>query len=91
MPRLLEALPRAEPWAPEAMATSASIAARFTGSAVRFGLGVPTRGSSGSWPNRPLTHAVERQAKQCYARSDVLERRRDVMEAWGAFLDGLDP
>ena len=33
-----------------------------------------------------LAHAVGSQVEQCYARSDVLERRREVMEAWGAFL-----
>ena len=33
-----------------------------------------------------LAHAVGNQVEQCYARSDVLERRREVMEAWGAFL-----
>jgi len=35
-----------------------------------------------------LAHAVGSQVEQCYARSDVLERRREVMEAWGAFLAG---
>ncbi|MCY3590319.1 MAG: hypothetical protein OXH32_01615 [Acidobacteria bacterium] len=33
-----------------------------------------------------LAHAVGSQVEQRYARSDVLERRREVMEAWGAFL-----
>ena len=33
-----------------------------------------------------LAHAVGSQVEQCYARSDVLERRRGVMESWGAFL-----
>ncbi len=28
-----------------------------------------------------LAHAVGGQVEQCYARSDVLERRREVMEA----------
>ena len=32
-----------------------------------------------------LAHAVGSQVEQCYARSDVLERRREVIEAWGAF------
>ncbi|MCY3927165.1 MAG: tyrosine-type recombinase/integrase [Acidobacteria bacterium] len=35
-----------------------------------------------------LAHAVGSQVEQCYARSDVLERRREVMEAWGTFLVG---
>ena len=37
---------------------------------------------------RALAHAGAGQVEQCYARSDVLERRREVMEAWGAFLVG---
>ena len=35
-----------------------------------------------------LAHAVGNQVEQSYARSDVLERRREVMEDWGAFLVG---
>ena len=30
--------------------------------------------------NRPLAYAVGSQVEQCYARSDVLERCREVME-----------
>ncbi|MCY4559316.1 MAG: hypothetical protein OXF79_23645 [Chloroflexi bacterium] len=33
-----------------------------------------------------LAHAVGSQVEQCYARSDCLERRRHVMDAWAAFL-----
>ena len=33
-----------------------------------------------------LAHAVGSQVEQRYARSDVLERRREVMEVRGAFL-----
>ncbi|MCY3590323.1 MAG: hypothetical protein OXH32_01635 [Acidobacteria bacterium] len=33
-----------------------------------------------------LAHAVGSRVEQCHARSDVLERRREVMEAWGTFL-----
>ena len=33
-----------------------------------------------------LAHAVGSQVEQCYACSDVLERRREVMEARGTFL-----
>ena len=35
-----------------------------------------------------LAHAVGSLVEQCYARSDVLERRREVMESWGTFLVG---
>jgi len=50
------------------------------------------RGSFRSWcsdagielADQSLAHAVGRQVEQCCARSDVLERRREVMEAWGA-------
>ncbi len=37
-----------------------------------------------------LAHAVGSQVEQCYARSDVLERRREVMEEWWAFLVETD-
>ena len=65
--------------------TSRSIAAR-TGSAVRSGRGVRTRGSDRELAEQALAHAVGSQVEQCYARSDMLERRLEVMEAWGAFL-----
>lgn len=32
-----------------------------------------------------LVHTVGSQVEQCYARRAVLERRREVMESWGAF------
>jgi len=35
-----------------------------------------------------LAHTVGSQVEQCYARSDVLDRRREVMQAWGVFLVG---
>ena len=44
------------------------------------------RESTVSWAEQALDHAVGSQVEQCYARSDVLERRREVMESWGAFL-----
>ena len=33
-----------------------------------------------------LAHKVRSQAEAAYARSDLLDRRREVMEAWGAYL-----
>jgi len=38
--------------------------------------------------DQTLAYAVGSQVEQCYARSDVLERRREVMEEWRAFLGG---
>jgi len=35
-----------------------------------------------------LAHKVGSSVEQAYARSDLLERRRAVMQAWGEFLDG---
>ncbi|GGG34057.1 bacteriophage P4 integrase [Caldovatus sediminis] len=34
---------------------------------------------------RALAHAIKDKAEAAYARSDLLERRRALMEAWGAF------
>ena len=33
-----------------------------------------------------LAHRIGNAAEQAYARSDILERRREVMEAWGQYL-----
>ena len=35
-----------------------------------------------------LSHKVGSSVEQAYARSDLLERRREVMQAWGAFCTG---
>ena len=32
---------------------------------------------------RALAHAIKDKAEAAYARSDLLERRRPLMEAWG--------
>jgi integrase len=37
-----------------------------------------------------LAHAVGNAASQAYNRSTLLERRRPVMIAWGAFVTGAD-
>ena len=34
-----------------------------------------------------LAHTIRNKAEAAYARSDLLERRRDMMEAWGTYLD----
>jgi len=44
------------------------------------------RGVDRELAEQVLAHAVGSQVEQCYARSDVLERRREVMESWGAFV-----
>lgn len=36
---------------------------------------------------RALAHVVKNQAEAAYARGDLLERRRAVMEAWGTYCD----
>jgi hypothetical protein len=33
-------------------------------------------------------HIIGDQAEQAYRRSDALERRRELMQAWANFLDG---
>jgi integrase len=37
---------------------------------------------------RCLAHSLGNEAEQAYARSQLIERRRPIMEAWGAFVDG---
>lgn len=36
-----------------------------------------------------LAHFIGSDVERAYQRSDMLERRRDMMTAWGAFLDGM--
>lgn len=38
-----------------------------------------------------LAHAVGSDVERAYARSDLLQQRRDIMEAWAAFLNGTEP
>ena len=40
-----------------------------------------------------LAHAIGNQAEAAYVRSDLLERRRRVMEEWDRYADGdrVDP
>jgi integrase len=37
-----------------------------------------------------LAHAVGSATERAYARSDLLEQRRNLMAAWAAFLDGQE-
>ncbi|GJE31264.1 hypothetical protein LDDCCGHA_1441 [Methylobacterium oxalidis] len=36
-----------------------------------------------------LAHAVENRVEAAYARSDLLERRRELMERWANYLDDV--
>jgi integrase len=38
---------------------------------------------------RCLAHKVGSDAENAYARSSLIERRRPIMQAWGAFVDGV--
>ena len=38
-----------------------------------------------------LAHVVKNKVEAAYARSDLLERRREVMEAWSDYIAGRDP
>ena len=40
---------------------------------------------------RCLAHVVRNQVERAYARSDLLERRREVMEAWSDYLAARTP
>ena len=37
---------------------------------------------------RRLAHVVKNKVEAAYARSDLLERRREVMEAWSRYIRG---
>jgi hypothetical protein len=34
-----------------------------------------------------LAHTVENRVEAAYARSDLLERRRDLMEQWASYVE----
>ena len=38
-----------------------------------------------------LAHTIRNKAEAAYARSDLLQRRRTLMEAWSAYLHARDP
>ena len=35
-----------------------------------------------------LAHVVQSKVEAAYARSDLLERRRELMDAWAAYIEG---
>jgi len=37
-----------------------------------------------------LSHKIGSDVERAYARSDLLERRRSLMEAWSHFIEGSD-
>lgn len=45
-------------------------------------------GVDGEVAERALGHVIANKAEAAYARTDLLERRRTVMEAWGQYLYG---
>ena len=59
------------------------LSGRSHGSTVHSGPGAPGEGIDHELAEQALARAVGRQAEQCYVRSDVLERRREGMEALG--------
>jgi hypothetical protein len=62
--------------------------ARF--SVVLSGLGAE-QGVSREVAERCLAHAVRSKVEAAYHRTDQLEQRRPVMEAWAAFIAGGSP
>ena len=38
-----------------------------------------------------LAHAIRNKAEAAYARSDLFEKRRALMEAWSGYLAGTAP
>src|SRR5258708_7279129 len=68
--------------------TTASRAALFTAfapaSAIGRGMSPTSRAKS---PEMALAHVIGDKAEQAYRRSDALEKRRKLMEAWAAFCE----
>lgn len=48
------------------------------------GPGVRTRGSTGRWRSSPWSTRSAAKSSKCYARGNVLERRREIMEHYGS-------
>jgi integrase len=48
------------------------------------------RGVDREVAERCLAHSLGNEAEQAYARSQLVDRRRPVMEAWALFLEGRD-
>ena len=45
-------------------------------------------GRPADWLRSVLAHRLGSAAEQAYARSDLLERRRQLMEAWAQYVGG---
>ena len=37
-----------------------------------------------------MAHVLKNKVEAAYARSDLLERRREVMEAWGRYIKKVE-
>lgn len=42
------------------------------------------------WAERALAHTIQNQAEAAYHRTDLLEQRRTMMEAWASHVLGID-
>ncbi len=42
------------------------------------------------WAERALAHTIQNQAEAAYHRTDLLEQRRTMMEAWARFVTGKE-
>ena len=45
---------------------------------------------SRDWAERALAHTISNQSEAAYHRTDLLEQRRPMMEAWSQFVCGLE-
>ena len=61
-------------------------AAHLTGSRSTFRDWCATEGVSRDLAEMCLAHTVAGAVERSYWRSDMVEQRRDVMQAWGDFL-----
>jgi integrase len=42
------------------------------------------------WAERALAHTIKNQAEAAYHRTDLLEQRRGMMEAWAQYVGGAE-
>ena len=48
-------------------------------------------GAERALAERALAHVIPGKTERAYARSDLLDRRRDLMAAWNDYLDDTIP
>ena len=57
------------------------------GCEARFGTGAEKPVLAAKWQNGALGHEIRNAVEKAYARTDLLERRRQLMENWSRYLN----